>query len=231
MEEEPSILWAALQTRYEQQKAVILSKANHDWTMLRLQDFKFIGEYNHVVHKICARLCFCEKEPSKADKIEKTLQTMLPSDRILQHQYRTKNLPDAFTDYKCVTKSWNPVVNAPKRVEVAKKITPTPSIVKRGRVTATKKDNTLNKYPRKEKMMHLQKTVNVSRQPVVDRHLVDIPQSSTQARYRNENASTSENPDDLVLGNHETSMGIQEISINYTSSKEVYDHSTIIVWS
>jgi hypothetical protein len=105
MEEEPSILWAALQTRYEQQKAVILSKANHDWTMLRLQDFKFIGEYNHVVHKICARLCFCEKEPSKADKIEKTLQTMLPSDRILQHQYRTKNLPDAFTDYKCVTKS------------------------------------------------------------------------------------------------------------------------------
>jgi hypothetical protein len=39
----------------------------------------------------------------------------------------------------------------------------------------------------------------------------------------------SENPDDLVLGNHETSMGIQEISINYTSSGEVYDHSTTIV--
>jgi hypothetical protein len=70
--------------------------------------------------------------------------------------------------------------------------------------------------------------VNVS-QPVVDRHLVDIPQSSTQARYRNENASISENPDALVLGNHETSTGIQEISINYTSSEEVYDHSTIIV--
>jgi hypothetical protein len=65
--------------------------------------------------------------------------------------------------------------------------------------------------------------------PVVDRHLVDISQSSTQVRYRNENASISENPDALVLGNHETSMGIQEISINYTSSEEVYDHSTIIV--
>jgi hypothetical protein len=47
--------------------------------------------------------------------------------------------------------------------------------------------------------------------------------------YRNENASTSENPDALVLGNHETSTGKQEIFINYTSSEEVYDHSTIIV--
>jgi hypothetical protein len=70
---------------------VILPEANHDWTMLRLQDFKSIREYNYVVHKICARLWFCEKEPFKADKIKKTLQTMLPSDRILQHQYRTKN--------------------------------------------------------------------------------------------------------------------------------------------
>jgi hypothetical protein len=59
--------------------------------MLGLQDFKSIGEYNHAVHKICARLWFCEKEPSEADKIEMTLQTMLPSNRILQHQYRGKN--------------------------------------------------------------------------------------------------------------------------------------------
>jgi hypothetical protein len=53
--------------------------------MLRLQDFKSIGEYNHAIHKICVRLCFCEKEPSETDKIEKTLQIMLRSDRILQH--------------------------------------------------------------------------------------------------------------------------------------------------
>jgi hypothetical protein len=83
MEEEPNVLWAALQIRYEQQKAVILSEVNHDWIMLRHQDFKSIREYNHVVHKICVRLRFCDKEPSEADKIEKTLQTILPSDRIL----------------------------------------------------------------------------------------------------------------------------------------------------
>jgi hypothetical protein len=115
-------------------------------------------------------------------------------------------------------------------VEVPKKITQAPSVVKRRRVDTTKRDNAPHKRPRKDKTMHLQKTVNVSKS-VVDRHLVDnnIPQSSTQARYINENARTSKNPDDLVLGNHETSKGIQEISINYTSSGEVYDRSSTIV--
>jgi hypothetical protein len=73
MEEEPSMRWAALQIRYEQQKVVILPKANLDWTHLRLLDYKSIEDYNHIVHKICARLRFCEKEPSEVDKIEKTL--------------------------------------------------------------------------------------------------------------------------------------------------------------
>jgi hypothetical protein len=113
-------------------------------------------------------------------------------------------------------------------VEVAKKTTQTPSIVKKGRVAQNKKDKSPNKRARKEKSSLLQKIVNVS-QSRVDRHLLDIPQSSTQACYRNENASTSENPDALILGNHETSTGIQEIFINYTSFREVYDRSTTIV--
>jgi hypothetical protein len=52
-------------------------------------------------------------------------------------------------------------------------------------------------------------------QPVVDIHLVDInmSQSSTQAHYINENANTLENTDALILGNHEESNGIEEISI------------------
>jgi hypothetical protein len=63
-------------------------------------------------------------------------------------------------------------------------------------------------------MRPLQTTVNAS-QPVVDRHLVDVNilQSSTQARYINENASTSVNNDDLILENYETSNRIQEISL------------------
>jgi hypothetical protein len=89
--EEPSVLWTALQNHYEQQKAVILPKANHDWIHLCLQDYKFIGDYNHDVYMIYVKLWFCEKEPSGEDKIEKTLTTMLPSDRVLKHQYHARN--------------------------------------------------------------------------------------------------------------------------------------------
>jgi hypothetical protein len=32
-----------------------------------------------------------KKEPSDEDKIEKTVTTILPSDRILKHQYRARN--------------------------------------------------------------------------------------------------------------------------------------------
>jgi hypothetical protein len=36
IEEEPSTHWTTIQTRYEQQKVVILPQANHDRTHLRL---------------------------------------------------------------------------------------------------------------------------------------------------------------------------------------------------
>lgn len=36
MKEDPYTLWLALQTRYEQQNAVILPEATHEWTQLRL---------------------------------------------------------------------------------------------------------------------------------------------------------------------------------------------------
>ncbi len=63
----------------------------HEWNYLRLQDFKTIDELNHVVHKICSKLQFCENEPSEVEKIEKTLFIMLPSERIITQQYREKN--------------------------------------------------------------------------------------------------------------------------------------------
>jgi hypothetical protein len=70
---------------------VILPEANHDWIHLRVQDYKSIGDYNHVVHKICAKLRFCEKKPYDEYKIEKILTTMLLSDRVLKHQYHAQN--------------------------------------------------------------------------------------------------------------------------------------------
>jgi hypothetical protein len=57
----------------------------------------------------------------------------------------------------------------------------------------------------------------------------DDPQSSSKACYTNE-IRPSEIPDNLVLGNHEASKGIEEIFINYASSRKVYDRNTIIVY-
>ena len=91
MTKNPRELWDSLKERYEQQKKLIWPEANHEWNHLRLQDFKSVADYNHAVHKICSKLKFCEKEPTDADKIEKTFSTMLPSDRVLQQQYRAKS--------------------------------------------------------------------------------------------------------------------------------------------
>ena len=91
MIENPHELWVALKQRYEQQKELIWPEANHEWNHLHLQDFKSLVDYNHVVHRICSKLKFCEKEPTDVDKIEKTLSAMLSSDRVLQQQYRAHN--------------------------------------------------------------------------------------------------------------------------------------------
>jgi hypothetical protein len=66
-------------------------EASYEWNNLRIQDFKTVKEYNHAVHTIFCKLKFCEKELDDAAKIEKTLSTMLPADRVLQHQYCAMN--------------------------------------------------------------------------------------------------------------------------------------------
>jgi hypothetical protein len=85
MDEEPHSLWVALKDHYEQQKVILLPEASHEWTQIHLQDFKSIGDYNHAIHKVYTKLRLCEKKPLEEDKIKKTLQNMLPSDRVLQH--------------------------------------------------------------------------------------------------------------------------------------------------
>jgi len=90
LEMDPLKLWDSLKQRYEQQKTIVFSEASYEWNQLRVQDFKSADTYNHAVHKICQKLKFCEKEPSDADKIEKTLSTMLLSERLITQQYREK---------------------------------------------------------------------------------------------------------------------------------------------
>jgi hypothetical protein len=44
-----------------------------------------------------------------------------------------------------------------------------------------------------------------------------------------EQVGRSEDPDSLILGNHDEIHGVQEISINYTSFRELFDHTTMVV--
>nr|KYP56574.1 hypothetical protein KK1_002817 [Cajanus cajan] len=43
------VLWNNLKERYDHQKFVILPKARYDWMHLRLQDFKYVSEYNNPI--------------------------------------------------------------------------------------------------------------------------------------------------------------------------------------
>jgi hypothetical protein len=135
-------------------------------------------------------------------------------------QHFANNMSDTFTNYNGVTKSLNPAVNAPSRVEVPRKTIQPSSQLKRGR--AAKQDNASTKRQRKERNIQSSKSVNES-QPSVDGHRVDIvhPQTSTHV-HNLDVAGTSERPVSIVPVNQEDFHGVHEISINYTSSIELY---------
>jgi hypothetical protein len=156
-----------------------------------------------------------------------TQEAGLQALKIINSQNAANNLSGVFTNYNCVIKSWNHTINTPERVDVPKKTTPTPT-KKMGRTETTRKDTVSENLPRKEKTHAPRKSKKVI-QPEVEGHHMNANdlQSSSQTRYINETI-ISEIPDNLVLGNHEVSKVIEEISINYTSSGEVYDRNTTI---
>ena len=48
----PLILWKSLKEQYDHQKTVILPRVHYDWINLRLQNFKFVSDYNSALFKI-----------------------------------------------------------------------------------------------------------------------------------------------------------------------------------
>jgi hypothetical protein len=47
--------------------------------------------------------------------------------------------------------------------------------------------------------------------------------------HTTEQAGGLEDPDSLVLGNHDEFHGVKEISINYTSFRELLDRTTMVI--
>jgi hypothetical protein len=97
-----------------------------------------------------------------------TKETELQVQKILELLQIASNLPDAFTNYKCVIKSLNSAVNAPCRLKVTIKTTPPP---KRGR--ASQQKIAYNKCPKATRKASSSKKVNAS-QPKVDGHQVNM---------------------------------------------------------
>ena len=72
---DPLVLWKNLRDRYDQQKLMVLPKAQYDWIHLRFQDFKSVSDYNSAMFKIVSQLKLCGEEISEEAMIEKTLST------------------------------------------------------------------------------------------------------------------------------------------------------------
>jgi hypothetical protein len=101
-------------------------------------------------------------------------------------------------------------------VEVPIKTTPP---LKRGR--ASQQKDASNKRLKTTRKTSSLKKVNAS-QPKVDGHQVDmINPRPNPHMHTTEQARGSEDPNSLVLRNHNEFHGVQEIFINYTSSGEL----------
>ena len=136
------------------------------------------------------------------------------------------NLPDAFSNYRGVTKSLHLARNVPERVEVPNKTTHPQFSRKRGRSTSNRQDVIAGQQ---------KKTENAT-QPSVEKHLEDMqcpmdicdPQSSSVMRINTE-AGISEDPRSIVSGDHDESLRVHEITINFVETGESYNHKSTIV--
>ncbi|CAM8987482.1 unnamed protein product [Rhodiola kirilowii] len=87
----PCELWKNLKERYAHQKAVMLPIYRDEWTALRFQDFKKVGEYNSAMFQIVTHLRrFCGDTKTDDDMMEKTFSTFHASNVTLQQQYRVR---------------------------------------------------------------------------------------------------------------------------------------------
>ncbi len=140
----------------------------------------------------------------------RTSETELQVQKIIHLQRLANELPDAFTNYKGVTKSFIPARNAPERVEVPNKATQLlerRSMVNK-RCSVAKKQRTIvnAKGHQYDTMYHVD---------------CDDPQPSSDVHITE--AGTSENPRHINLGNSDESLRIDEIAINYVETGETYD--------
>ncbi|XP_010675982.2 uncharacterized protein LOC104891894 [Beta vulgaris subsp. vulgaris] len=88
--EDPKELWDNLKDRFEHLQRIIAPRAQHEWSVLRFQDFASVREYNSAVLRITSQLKLCGEPVSERAMIEKTLSTMHANNVVQQEQYRER---------------------------------------------------------------------------------------------------------------------------------------------
>ncbi|XP_068344206.1 uncharacterized protein [Pyrus communis] len=83
--EDPLALWKALRNKYN----------HHEWTHLRIQDFKSVAKYNSALFRITSQMKLYRDTITEEDMLEKTFSTFHASNVLLQQQYRARG----FTEY------------------------------------------------------------------------------------------------------------------------------------
>ena len=158
----------------------------------------------------------------------RTIETKLEVQRIIHLQNLANNLPDAFTDIREVSKSHIPTENAPERVEIPLQgmdSTRTSHPRKRGRKLD---DSVLAKRGR----LHQQVTEENATRFLLDVLAVTYLEGERPSAnvHTNKSTRTLEQPVSNNLGNHEEpDDSVEEITINYVVTGELYNQKTTIV--
>ncbi|XP_057247764.1 uncharacterized protein LOC104898121 [Beta vulgaris subsp. vulgaris] len=88
--EDPKELWDNLTDRFEHLQRIIAPRAQHEWSVLRFQDFASVREYNSAVFCITSQLKLCGEPVFERAMIEKTLSTMHAYNVVQQEHYRER---------------------------------------------------------------------------------------------------------------------------------------------
>jgi hypothetical protein len=91
-EKNPAVIWSSLRLRFDtDRKQAMLPLLNDEWNKLCFYNFKTVTEYASKLYGIASELSWCGRKLSELEKIEKTLTTFNPAERILSTQYRRMN--------------------------------------------------------------------------------------------------------------------------------------------
>ncbi|KAK9073213.1 hypothetical protein SSX86_007537 [Deinandra increscens subsp. villosa] len=86
--DDPYDLWKDLQSRFDNQKEVLLPAAKDEWMNLRFQDFRKVNDYTSALFRICSTLRFCGHPVTEEQMLEKTYSTFHASNMSLWERNR-----------------------------------------------------------------------------------------------------------------------------------------------